>query len=794
MGKYLWYHCREQKKNNKGASLVMVLIVMALVMILVTVVMSMTLVNYRMKYTNLRAQENFYTAESALAEIRVGLAGDSSDVSASAYTSAMENFSLLDEKGRTLKFQQEYEKGMKAKLLFNSTDNTYSVDYLTGFLKETAFDDAYGIGAKITTPAGTNALNVTSEGIVLKNVTVTYHDEKGYMTQIKTDIALNYPKLDFSQSAKMPPLASYALVAADYLAIDGNKTCELYGNAYLGKQANKMSEGARLVAGKNPASYDKELLISGSTLKGENNAVIEIRDMEVWADNFVVDSSRAAVTDSALYLKNDLVLANSRSISANAKISGEYYGYGNIDSAVKARAALENPAGTEDIKQNPANYSSSIIVNGTGNKGAATTLDLSGLKTFKISGNSYINGKAQKGAAGSEADEYAEINTADVLMGESISTRTSQIAYLVPADCIAPGMVNGGTNPMPVSQYSGLLKELETEYGEDGEKRLVDLDMKSSKLKDSLRNFGVNDWQIEAHQLVTVKSLVYIFVKFDSQEAANRYFDRYYNTVGGTKLEDLLDQTYVGIQMPKDTAAFPNTSFYLNGNVLAGEASKIYLPSRREKLSAEEKQALHSEEVSYQDSYEALNHKLVKSYDQLADSEKHKSPYQNLVNSMISASDVNYTIASGGKKSFVKSTGEAAVIVNGDYDINAANTELLKQVPDAKGNKHADAELHVVIASGDVTVSKDFDGLIFAGGKITITDNVKITSDNEAVSLALMAGNADGIHAYDYLVNGKNYCISGSNADRGDNTGKEKEDRGYLDMMDYVTYENWTKQ
>lgn len=794
MGKYLWYHCREQKKNNKGASLVMVLIVMALVMILVTVVMSMTLVNYRMKYTNLRAQENFYTAESALAEIRVGLAGDSSDVSASAYTSAMENFSLLDEKGRTLKFQQEYEKGMKAKLLFDSTDNTYSVDYLTGFLKETAFDDAYGIGAKITTPAGTNSLNVTSEGIVLKNVTVTYHDEKGYMTQIKTDIALNYPKLDFSQSAKMPPLASYALVAADYLAIDGNKTCELYGNAYLGKQANKMSEGARLVAGKNPASYDKELLISGSTLKGENNAAIEIRDMEVWAENFVVDSSRAAVTDSALYLKNDLVLANSRSISANAKISGEFYGYGNIDSAVKARAALENPAGTEDIKQNPANYSSSIIVNGTGNKGAATTLDLSGLKTFKISGNSYINGKAQKGAAGSEADGYAEINTADVLMGESISTRTSQIAYLVPADCIAPGMVNGGTNPMPVSQYSGLLKELETEYGEDGEKRLVDLDVKSSKLKDSLRSFGVNDWQIEAHQLVTVKSLVYVFVKFDSQEAANRYFDRYYKNVGGAKLEGLLDQTYVSIQMPKDTAELPNTSFYLNGNVLAGEASKIYLPSRREKLSAEEKQGLHSEEVSYQDSYEALNHKLVKSYDQLADSEKHKSPYQNLVNSMISASDVNYTIASGGKKSFVKSTGEAAVIVNGDYDINVKNTDELKQVPDAKGNKHADAELHVVIASGDVTVSKDFDGLIFAGGKITIADNVKITSDNEAVSLALMAGNADGIHAYDYLVNGKNYCISGSNADRGDNTGKEKEDRGYLDMMDYVTYENWTKQ
>lgn len=785
----LWFRLKEQKKNNKGSSLVMVIIVMALVVILVTSIMSMTVMNIRMKHTGVMAQKTFYNAESALTELKAGLALHISNAAAAAYNDTMEHYAVEDEAGRNARYQSGFRKEMERELQCDTVASTYSLSHLGSLLKETAYDPSSETGAKISASEKNNIYNVTDDGLLLKNVTVTWQDSAGYVTELKTDIALGRPKITFGDDAGMPVLSSFALVAGTAFQVDANKRCEVYGNAYLGKEANRTGEGAALVFGKNPSSPGKELLIAGSTLKGENNSSVTVSDMELWAGNFHVDSSRAKVTDSAVYLNNDLALGRSRGTPASASFSGEFYAYGNLKTAEEWAHDEGLADELSDISVHPADYSSSLIINGTGISDAEkSVLDLTGLSALRISGSSYVNAQAQKSKTESDADHYPEINAEDVLMGESISTRTSQLAYLVPADCIAPGMVNGGTNPMPVRQYSALLKELEEEYPGSAPDQLVDLDLDSKTLGGTLRSYGVSDWQVEAHQLVNVGSMIYVFSKFDSQEAANRYFDLYYHSVGSAKLEGLLDQTYVSIRLPDDTSP---DQFYFNGNILAGEGTKLYVPAKLETLTAEQKLVQEAEEKQYRSSYEALKHNLVKSYGDLTAEQKAKGPFENLVKSMVSATDPDYTIIEGKDKKFVKSTGEGAIIVRGDYRIdNSTHIRFQSEAKDFEGNSHPDAELHVVIATGNVTVDRDFTGLILAGGEISVSSNVKVISDDEAVRLALMAcEKKSGIHAYDYLVNGRSYILAGS--EEGPKNGLPAE---VTDMLSYVTFENWTRQ
>ena len=59
------------KVNNKGASLVMVIIVIGFIGILAGTVMMTSLVNYKMKRVNVYAKDTFYSAEQVLDEINI---------------------------------------------------------------------------------------------------------------------------------------------------------------------------------------------------------------------------------------------------------------------------------------------------------------------------------------------------------------------------------------------------------------------------------------------------------------------------------------------------------------------------------------------------------------------------------------------------------------------------------------------------------------------------------------------------------------------------------------------------
>lgn len=72
--------------------MIVVIIAMAFIGILASVLMYMSLLNYQMKVNNLKAKDNFYSAETVLDEIRVGMQSRVSESIGEAYQNILLNY------------------------------------------------------------------------------------------------------------------------------------------------------------------------------------------------------------------------------------------------------------------------------------------------------------------------------------------------------------------------------------------------------------------------------------------------------------------------------------------------------------------------------------------------------------------------------------------------------------------------------------------------------------------------------------------------------------------------------
>ena len=65
--------------GDRGSAMVMVIVIIAFVAILASVLMFLSFSGYQMRAADRRTKDNFYTAETVLDEINVGLQGEISD-------------------------------------------------------------------------------------------------------------------------------------------------------------------------------------------------------------------------------------------------------------------------------------------------------------------------------------------------------------------------------------------------------------------------------------------------------------------------------------------------------------------------------------------------------------------------------------------------------------------------------------------------------------------------------------------------------------------------------------------
>lgn len=457
--------------NNQGAAIVLVVVIMAMMGILVAMSLYMCLANFYMKANDANSKNNFYSAEGVLEEIKAGLEKNASDATDVAYMEIMQNYNnqkYKTQEERSEGFVYTYVKEFTGAVQKGSNDREYDIDIIRAMVPSEVLtaDIKTAPGATVEVADGKDAtISASKDGVVLKNIYVCYKDKKGYVTKIQTDIRVGVPEISFDTAVTIPQLVNYSLIANDSIKSENSKNTNVSGCVFGGKDGIFARKTSKI------SFIDSELVVTNGTVSadGTDSSISVDTDSSLWTTNVVVDNGAEVKLAGTTYVKDDSTLLGDKS---SLILEKQYIGFGKTDVSVDGDG---DPVGK-------ASDSSAIVINGT-----RATLSMEALDRLFLPGNAYIGTFVRTGKESADITPYASVgsyNNRDIMMGESVSTKVAQIAYLVPADLI--GYIqqdNGsfkqvlGTNPVLQSKLEGYTKPEEA-YGYEWleSDRVVDFD------------------------------------------------------------------------------------------------------------------------------------------------------------------------------------------------------------------------------------------------------------------------------------------------------------------------------
>lgn len=314
-----------------------------------------------------------------------------------------------------------------------------------------------------------------------------------------------------------------------------------------------------------------------------------------------------------------------------------------------------------------------------------------------------------------------------VMMGQSVAVKSDQLAYLVPGDYL------NVSNPFSYTSE-------EHPGGFTNEQLAAE---EFITLDESLEQYGITNPLTDILYMrkpVGQTNLIYFCFKFPTPEDANRYFADYFTAHS----EEI--QKYLNLYC---------SSYSLADSPILGAAGGVYDTDSEGALSLLGATAIPPATLeAIRTSYSNLCVTLTRTEDD-SDAE---SPYYYYVN-----------------------TGELASAGTGALPLNGEDRVVVTTSADYRVSLAAPT-VNVIIASGSVTVDRDFTGLIIAGGDVTL--NAAVTASRELVAEALQAlVNPDG-NGYLYL-NPEHISPAYSS--------KDSDIGSIWDLSALVTYENWTK-
>ncbi len=776
-------------KNNRGMSLVTVIVAIAFVSILVSVLLMVSAVNFRMRTVNTYAKDSFYSAEQVLDEINVGLQRTVSDALSSSYTYVLENYdtSEMSAADKNKLVRAQYYKYIWDKIAVGGSSgshNTYiaydqsdDTKGLYGFLKESTrwhpgatANDEYGAFLRSTSTSSVGTSHVYSgklvtyekDGIVLENLTVYYKDLNGFVSSIKTDIRLAYPEFSFS-NPDMPEVSSYCFIADGGYEENGKHTTVITGNTYASYMASKGTKYEFAEVKDEPDTH-----IVANTIDMNGGGIKTNKKSTLWAADLVAKSADVEL-DGYTFVLDDMNLTGK---GTNVKVSGTYNGYGNS---------------TEKSAE-----SSAILVNGTD-----VSIDMSEIDKVVLAGHAYVgtkNSSMRRNSSGGSSSEQDKDGYNNIYTGESIAVKSNQLMYMVPAECIGVDKSIGESrynkNPLTAVEYQDI-------YGNEDFTE-VDTSVQVKKLNSDLSGFIKIVGDKPDIEKVFVRTaddtgtLVYYYMKFKDENAANEYFARYY-----TSNKETADK-YLSFYLKE--MKFPETGnttlrVKLAGNVIKGKKDSeegygiagYVVEDMSTKLEADYKDYLKQFEgycSKLSGDFESLAESgcTMRLHDEVgtvADTNKFKyMPYSDgaLFDNLIDEEKLKIVCDGSGQVFFTDDKGHKVVQMY--YTANPSATIT------------ADGTCSLVIANCNVDVTgTSFKGTIIAKGKVTQTTAgaFKFTADREAVEDAMLLENV--IDEIEYKVG---YVF------------KDNDDllmsAGYDPMADdaslskIVTYENWTKE
>ena len=762
-----------KRNDNRGASFVMVVVAMAIVAVLAVTVLWIALMNLQMKVTDEKNTDNFYSAEGVLDQICTGLQGDISKAYSAGYTKVMENYSdsSINEAGRQSNFAQEYLKSLKTSLEYDSTGMTFNrgklIQYVDPKLLEKKENQPHAIIKSTNADVyGNGNLKVYQNRVVLNGLRVEYTDEKGFKSIIETDISLGVPSMSFTASGGVPELFTYSLVGNEGLKITSGLTkVNLSGNLYAGcENAADTGTSTTSVVIPNNATLDVKdtsyMIAEGdievgdfagkdtATIKNNmagvhNNSKLSVdAQCQLWTSNINVNGATVNL-DGMTYVADDMTLKGTGSkvtLGKNNKSNNaKYVGFGN---------------GGDD-KENPvAGDSSAIIINGR-----EASLDMSNIRELMLAGTAYINTQAIVNSSG------VGTQNSNVAMGESISVKGDQIAYLVPPECIgtsgegadAKSLYN--KNPLSYKEYKDI-----TATGQDQTKYTeINTNVVSTKTGKALSEYLPDGRTIDkCIKKVFVPSadnnddgLVYYYVNLPTNKAAEYYRD--YFGADSDKLNRYTKFYTDSIKVNEAARIYTagNYSIYDGSNLslLKGIADGVDMDAQSDAL---------------QRTYTALNSKLLTNYADLPTNAASVSLFTNIVNN----TNLLKIVPNSGNKHIFETEYQGkkyqAIVKNGNYTY------------DANDKSH---NVDIIVATGNVTLDADFTGTIIAKGRIIVNkEQCEIDNGTQEVFKALLLEKVsdadDALHLYDVFMDGANYLGNVSAFSRG----------GYKNRLCYTHY------
>lgn len=790
---------KTKRQQNQGFSLFTVLIAVSFVGILGLLVLYIALSNFNMKITDLKGKDSFYTAERALEEIRTGLQEDVGNAMSKAYTQVLESYNVENrsqdssmDRQRQSEFQDCFITELMRTLRVSKTeDNIYNMERLRGYV-DLEYDESKE-SLIITNPAGSAPLmkavknvgkNTENNGVLLKNLKVIYVDEKGRAAIICTDIRLLVPEVQFPTPSTLPDLMNMIVVADKGIVCEGTESTptSINGSIYAGNLPSALAADSetsiKVIPGAslNVESGDK-VVCKGEISVGLNSTFTSAESVNLWARGLNADSVQNVSLSGSTYFADDLTVTGKNN---NVKISGNYYGYGSYESATSDDCVAKDQY--EKSGLTGAALSSAIVINGKN-----TTLDLSDTQKLMIAGRNYI--------ASSKVKANNRSNTNDVATGESLTVKGTQLAYLVPKE-----VLGASGNPLTYDAYLALLngaKDISVNWDAAveawGSRTLRDIGVDSEK---PVQTVFYND------------GFVYFYLNFTDAQKSADFMQMYYqnNPTVKANMDKYLSFYFGGEDSGitvKDADSY--LRYITNGNALSYSGADAQ-GNMQQATSVNPGEKILQEQVGYQNSWYALNRKMITSYDLLnkavkedAEGKTHnetdgdRSVYDNLVNEKKMISYIKDTVKDDtGKYVFTASDEDGGLqAIMYDNGENGMNQTLKISQSDAD-------KLRLVVCTGDVEIESGvkFQGIIMAKGTITLRAGAQLESaplEAARVFQAQMSSYGDGtsIKPQDFFWEGDKYVLGNSSS-----SGKKDTLNGSdtYSIADCVTYENWKKE
>lgn len=792
--KKLW----NRKRRNSGSSIVIVIIAMAMIGILATTLLWMSYVNYKIKVNDIRNKNSFYSAETVMEQIVAGLQKETSDSVAVAYQEVLSNWETLEnETNRYSTFASMYLDTLVKHLRDSEKgDGYYGRDILEGYVDTTIWKNvnqtAWDNGTDEADAAKAPVMElVNGSSLILRNVFVSY-TEGDRLSIVSTDLCLDVPEIVFTQSGSIDDLYDYLLIGNRGISLTkGSGQVTGDGSIYAGIDETTAKGGIVINPASSLAINNGRYVIS----KGEIDVVgpgagFIVRDARetgssVYAKSLDLQSGMISL-DSKTYIANDLTLSGNGS---KATLTKEYYGYGT-----SMATGLE---GSPTEQEN----SSAIIINGQN-----STVDMSGVNTLMLAGRAYIGTNTTKKEldqnTAAAVEDAGKKNEKAVLMGESITVKGGQIAYLVPTECL--GVYNGetliGQNPLTQDQ-AVKMQAYKDQYGK--EFREVDFTRPVSRLGgESLSSFGVADMdhirKVSTQYVgggTESKSLTYYYLVMDADYAA-KYYQTYYKQDNNKETIDNYFKKYAtgGILLGDYTSE--QNSYTILGNALVSDvlsqSGVSLLASKENATSAMTPAEAAQKSADIANVYKGLTTNL-------SEDGASASTFQNVFESVIKKEITTkqedgsekkepiqeYLVdnGTGGTMEFTTEDGLKGIITTGNYTLSSATGGA--------------SNIRLIVSLGDIVIDRNFTGLAIAKGTITIdgaTHNGAASLKRNKMELykvlnATTGVEGDTITPMAFFVNGETSLADGVQEASTDDAGNLN-----IDYTEIVRYMNWEKR